>query len=85
MNRADRDKLNDELLTPGVLEARWKVSRRTLANYAKRHGLKTVQLPGGTRYRVSDVLEFERRVWRPAKKGSGQKEPQKEEKDGSLR
>lgn len=65
MNKSDRDTLTEELLTPGVLMARWKVSRATLWNYAKHHGLRTVQLPGRTRYRVGDVLEFERKRWRP--------------------
>ena len=65
MKKDDRAALTEELLTPEVLLARWKISRRTLTNYARHHGLQTVQLPGGTRYRVGDVLEFERRKRRP--------------------
>ena len=58
-----RDSFQDpEFLTQGDLEARWRVSGRTLERWrAERYGPSWITLGGSIRYRLADVEAFEDR------------------------
>lgn len=53
--------MTTELLTDAELAARWRISRGTLANQRyKGQGCPYLKLAGAVRYRLADVLEYEK-------------------------